>query len=169
MTSAQFHLSEIKKHFGNKLHESSIYGTNRIKVHVSPHDLLEIVQYIRDKLVFPSCEAISGLDWETHFEVIYFFDRWDGDSTLIQVHVKLEDRDNPSIPSIINLYTSADWHEREIYDLFGIKIENHPNLKRLLLPEEWDEMDHKHISELYPMRRAYKLPDKPYSYNSTKK
>ena len=161
MSEAQSHLSALKKEFGSKLLESGIYDTNRIKVRVNSVDFLVLVQYIRDMLLFPTLEAISGVDWETYFDVVYFFDRWDGDPTLIQVHVKIEDRDNPTIPSIIHLYTSADWHEREIFDLFGIKIENHPNLKRLLLPEEWDDMNHKHISELYPMRKAYKLPEKP--------
>ncbi len=162
--SVQSHLSAIQKYFASKIVESLKYDTNRIKVQVNSQDLLELVEFIRDELKFPSLEAISGLDWESYFEVVYFFDRWDGDPTLIQVHVKINDRDNPSIPSVFHLYTSADWHERELFDLYGVKIENHPNLKRLLLPEEWDEMEHKHISELYPMRRAYKLPEKPYSY-----
>ncbi|MHA2154949.1 MAG: NADH-quinone oxidoreductase subunit C [Candidatus Hodarchaeales archaeon] len=48
--------------------------------------------------------------------------------------------------------------------MFGIVVSGHPNLKRLLLPDDWDEFEHKHISELYPMRRAYKLPEKPFSY-----
>ena len=59
-------------------------------------------------------------------------------------------RDNPRVPSMYWIWKSADWQERECYDLFGIIYEGHPNLKRLLMPEDW---------EGYPLRKDYISPD----------
>jgi NADH-quinone oxidoreductase subunit C len=158
------HLSKLKSKFTEKIISPDVSKENRLKFYVDQENLIEVMTFISQELKFPSLEAVSGVDWETYFEVIYHIDRWDGDPTVIQIHVKLEDRDNPQVPSITSIWASANWHERELYDLFGIHVKNHPNLKRLLLPEEWDEYEHKHISELYPMRRAYQLPEKPYSF-----
>ena len=164
MTDIENHKYKLQTKFGDKIILTEIYNTNRLKIQVEASDLVEIMEYIAYKLEFPSLEAVSGVDWESHFEVVYHIDRWDGDPTVIQVHVKLEDRDNPEVPSITSIWASANWHEREVFDLYGIRISGHPNLKRLLLPEEWDDFEHKHISELYPMRKDYKLPEKPFSF-----
>jgi NADH-quinone oxidoreductase subunit C len=164
MNETETHFNELKKNFMSKLLKIEIFDRSKIRLQVKRDDLIEIMEYIAIKLHFTSLEAVSGLDWETYFEVVYHLDRWDGDPTVLQIHVQLEDRENPWVPSVTSIWASANWHERELYDLFGINIENHPNLKRLLLPEEWDEYEHKHISELYPMRREYKLPEKPYSF-----
>lgn len=164
MTVIENHVTQLMDTFGAKLSLVEIYSTNRIRIRIHVNDVLDIMQFIASELKFTSLEAISGVDYETYFEVVYHLDRWDGDATVIQVHVKIEDRENPIIPSITDIWGSANWHERELFDLFGIKVENHPNLKRLLLPEEWDEYEHKHISELHPMRRDYQLPEKPFSF-----
>ncbi|MHA1213822.1 MAG: NADH-quinone oxidoreductase subunit C [Candidatus Hodarchaeales archaeon] len=162
--SIESHLKALKERFGNKLQKAEIIESNRINIIVSPEDLLQVMDFLANELGFSSLESIAGLDWETHFEVVYHVDKWDGDPTVIQINVPVTDRENPEVPSITAIWRSANWHERELWDLFGINVKDHPNLKRLLLPEEWDEFEHKHISELYPMRKAYKLPEKPFSY-----
>ena len=164
MTQIEAHSAKLMEKFAIKIKNTNISVSNRLKIQIDSTDLLEVMSFIANDLEFPSMEAIAGVDWETHFEVIYWIDRWDGDPTVIQVSVKLNDRENPQIPSITSIWASANWHERELYDLFGITVTDHPNLKRLLLPEDWDDYEHKHISELYPMRRAYQLPEKPYSF-----
>ncbi|MFX0051299.1 MAG: NADH-quinone oxidoreductase subunit C [Candidatus Hodarchaeota archaeon] len=164
MTASENHLNQLEEKFSSKLLHAEITETNRIRLQIHVNDLVDIMQFIASELQFTSLEAVSGVDFETYFEVVYHIDRWDGDATVIQAHVKIEDRNNPTIPSVTSIWGSANWHERELFDLFGIKVENHPNLKRLLLPEEWDEYEHRHISELHPMRRDYQLPEKPFSY-----
>ena len=164
MNQIETHSARLKEKFAEKIIEINTSVPNRLKIQIDPKDLLDIMLFIANDLEFPSMEAISGVDWETHFEVVYFIDRWDGDPTVIQVSVDLKDRESPEIPSITSIWASANWHERELFDLFGITVTDHPNLKRLLLPEDWDDYEHKHISELYPMRRAYQLPVKPYAF-----
>ena len=169
MTVIENHVTQLKETFGARLSMVEIVSPTRIRLRIYANDIEDIMQFIASELKFTSLEAISGVDYETYFEVVYHLDRWDGDATVIQVHVKIEDRENPVVPSITSIWGSANWHERELFDLFGIKVENHPNLKRLLLPEEWDEYEHKHISELHPMRREYQLPEKPFSFKPQEK
>ena len=66
------------------------------------------------------------------------------------LEVRVEVEDGTSIPSVVELWKAADWHEREAYDMMGLKFEGHPDLKRILLSEDW---------EGYPLRKDYKEPD----------
>jgi len=69
-------------------------------------------------------------------------------SHYLEVWVEVED--GTSIPSVVELWKAADWHEREAYDMMGIKFEGHPDLRRILLSDDW---------EGYPLRKNYKEPD----------
>ena len=61
--------------------------------------------------------------------------------------VKISDRENPAVDTVSDIWKTAEFHEREVYDLFGIKFNNHPDLRRILLEEDW---------EGYPLRKDYK-------------
>ena len=79
-------------------------------------------------------EDVSGLDVQEGILVVYHFDRYDR-SERLTVRV-LTSHDAPSVPSIVSVFSGADWHERECFDFFGVVFENHPNLKPLLLPDD---------------------------------
>ena len=79
-------------------------------------------------------EDVSGLDVHEGILVVYHFDRYDR-SERLTVRV-LASHDAPSVPSIVSIFSGADWHERECFDFFGVIFENHPNLKPLLLPDD---------------------------------
>jgi len=66
------------------------------------------------------------------------------------LEVRVEIEDGTSIPSVVSLWKTANWHEREAYDMMGIQFEGHPDLKRILLSEDW---------EGHPLRKNYKEPD----------
>jgi len=78
---------------------------------------------------------VSGVDQETHLEVVYHFISLTSKKEVC-VKVKTE-RDAPSVPSVTPLWATADWPEREIYDLLGIDFPGHPDLKRIMLPDDW--------------------------------
>lgn len=79
-------------------------------------------------------EDVSGVDVNEGILVVYHFDRYDR-SARLTVRV-LTSHEAPSVPSIVSVFSGADWHERECFDFFGVVFENHPNLKPLLLPDD---------------------------------
>ena len=91
--------------------------------------------------------SISGVDRRTNFEVMYML----GSTTkklILTLTVPLP-KEPLSLPSVTGIWRAANWHEREIYDMFGIKFENHPDLRRILLTEEAD---------FHPLRKNFKHP-----------
>jgi NADH-quinone oxidoreductase subunit C len=91
---------------------------------------------------------LAGSDLETHLEVIYHILHLE-DMQEYGIKVKV-DRANPSIPSVTPVWNSADWNEREVYDLLGIDFPGHPNLVRIMLPDNWVG---------YPLRKDYEPLD----------
>ena len=87
----------------------------------------------------------TGIDFPEHIEVLYHLRNTQNNSEIV-VKARIEDRENPAIDSVFDLYKTADFHEREIFDLFGVKFNNHPDLRRILLDDDW---------EGYPLRKDY--------------
>src|SRR5665213_45440 len=109
--------------------------------------LAEIGRVLRSdsSLSFDFLSFMTAIDWKTHFEMVYYL----VSSTLHHkavLKVKLEDRAHPEVPTVTGIWPTADWQEREVWDLFGIRILQHYNLRRILLPDNW---------EGYPMRKDY--------------
>jgi len=87
----------------------------------------------------------TGIDFSEHIEVLYHLRNTQNNSEII-IKAIIEERENPAIDSVFDLYKTADFHEREIFDLFGVKFNNHPDLRRILLDDDW---------EGYPLRKDY--------------
>jgi NADH-quinone oxidoreductase subunit C len=102
----------------------------------------EIDQYAEDGKVIPVDEAGTGdLGVSYHLETLATGARF-----VLKVRLK---RDDPKVASVSEIWPTALWHERETYDMFGIEFEGHPDLRRLLLPEDW---------EGWPLRKDYEMP-----------
>ncbi len=99
---------------------------------IEKSELLNIATHLFENGYF--LEDVSGLDVLEGILVVYHFDRYER-SERLTVRV-LTSHDMPSVPSIVSVFSGADWHERECFDFFGIIFENHPNLKPLLLPDD---------------------------------
>jgi Ni,Fe-hydrogenase III component G len=91
---------------------------------------------------------VTGIDSENCFEILYHFSN-DETGCMVTVKAFIRDRENPSIESITPLIPGAEWIEREIHDILGIEIKNHPNMKRLILSDDWPE-------GVYPLRKDFK-------------
>lgn len=131
-------------------------------IQVSPEDWNELAGFLRehDSLKFDSLMCLTGIDEgleEENLGVIYNL------HSMIHRH-KLEVRitvpkSKPVVPSVEQIWRIADWFEREIYDMFGITFEGHRDLRRILLPEDW---------EGYPLRKDYIFPESWHGINVPK-
>jgi NADH-quinone oxidoreductase subunit C len=91
---------------------------------------------------------ITGIDSDDCFEVLYHYAN-DESGCFVTVKAFIRDRENPSIESITPLVPGAEWIEREVHDILGIDFLNHPNLRRLILADDWPE-------GVYPLRKEVK-------------
>lgn len=106
-------------------------------LYIKKEKWFEIAKLLRDdpELSFDYLLDLHGIDFETHMEVYYAIQSMKHQN-LAAFHVKTE-RDGGKIPSVTPIWPGADWQEREVYDLFGITFEGHPNMTRILLPDHW--------------------------------
>jgi NADH-quinone oxidoreductase subunit C len=134
--------SQIEEQFPGSVVESAA-DTLLVKA----ASFLEIAGYLKSTpgLDFDYLTAITAVDFLDFFEVIYQLTSIERNHSLV-LKTRCYSRDNPVLPSVVSLWRAADFQEREIYDLFGISFEGHPNLKRILL---WDGF------EGYPLRKDF--------------
>ena len=120
-------------------------------IQISSSEILETASKLKEE-GYNMLLSVSGVDKAECIEVIYHFANIDK-----EVIVKTElDRKNPQISSLTSLFSSADWHERETFDLLGVKFLNHPNLTRILLPNDWIG---------HPLLKDYKMQDERLAWN----
>lgn len=101
--------------------------------------------------------AVDYIEPREKSRVLYFLHQ---PETLKRIKVSVEIERGGSLPSITELFEGADWYEREIFDLFGISFEGHPNLKRILMPDDW----HGH-----PLRKDYALTEESVAFKGSVK
>ena len=104
-----------------------------LEVAAGPQQVPAVAQAMLDQGCF--LESLTALDFKEAFTLVYHFANYDELCRTV-VHASLPKE--AQAPTISQVYPAADWYEREVYDLFGIKFAGHPNLKRLLLPEDAD-------------------------------
>jgi len=98
-------------------------------------------------LMFDYLFCVTCVDWKTHFTMVYHFRSTIHQHTVV-VKSKL-DHINPEIETVSDIWRTAEFHEREAYDLFGVKFNNHPDLRRLFMTDDWKG---------WPLRKDYEDP-----------
>ncbi len=117
---------------------------------VAPQAICNIALFLRDDeaMRFDSLSCLSGVDRKGTLEVVYHLASMAlKHKMVLKVSVPT---DRPEVPTIESVWKTANWHEREAYDLFGIMFTGHPDLRRILLPYDW---------EGYPLRKDYEVPE----------
>ena len=119
-------------------------------VFVQPGQIVEVLTYLRDSHEFPLLSAMTVVDYwpqeEPRFHVIYQLTS-PAKNLLLQVRVPVP-AVNPVVPTMSAVFASANWREREAWDMFGIRFDGHPDPRRILMPPEW---------EGHPLRKDYPL------------
>ena len=125
---------------------------NNDYIQLKPDNWKEIAEFLKSdkELKFDSCQCITGIDLgiENNLEVRYNFHSM---KYKHKIEIRIEiDRKKPNIPSVEQVWRVADWFEREVYDMYGIRFKGHRDLRRMLLPDDWKG---------WPLRKDYKTPD----------
>ncbi len=139
---------EIKERIKERLDKKIIAwdqkSAKRIYFSLGKEDIFKAVEFLFKELGLRFATA-SGLQTPSGFEIIYHFSD-DSTGIIYSVRVMLEDKKAPRIDSIAPLFPGAEWIEREMWEMLGINFTGHPNLKRLLLTDDWPEGE-------YPLRQ----------------
>jgi NADH-quinone oxidoreductase subunit C len=138
-------VSRLTRQYGSGIREASTYlGQNYMVVDSSL--IPELLRLLRDQEQFDYCVDITALHYpekEKPFEVIWILYSFAKNE---RIRVKTEIVDGQVVPSSFSIWPTANWLEREVYDMFGIRFDGHPDLKRILLPDGWKG---------HPLRKDY--------------
>jgi NADH-quinone oxidoreductase subunit C len=167
MRGSEF-VDRLKQRFGDKITGSNLEALDPW-IEVAPASLREICRYLRDEpelrlnmlqcitvvdFFEPDAKKAAKVTWKPHLELIYHL--WSVPHRVSLVLKVMLPRwkydvpgELPEAPTVSDIWRTADWHERETYDLSGVRFVGHPNLRRILCPEDWVG---------YPLRKDYEMP-----------
>ena len=127
-------LAPISHITGKELSLKTLKG-NFLGLEVDSTNLVAVCRFLRDQLGFDLLSCISGVDMLDHLETVYHV-RSLTRGQLLQIKVRL-DHEKPEVNSVVSVWPTANWLERETYDLYGIKFAGHPDLRRMLLDDDF--------------------------------
>lgn len=113
-------------------------GGEWLNINVDPKDWLSFAQQLRndDSLFFDYLFCLTCIDWKTHLTMVYHLSSTRYRHNIV-VKSKL-DKNNPEIETVCKIWRTAEFHEREVYEMFGVNFLNHPDLRLLILPDGWE-------------------------------
>jgi NADH-quinone oxidoreductase subunit C len=149
-------LQRMREQFGPALLEVKVWR-NETTVVLAPQDLVRVCRFLRDDpdLTFDFLSDVTAVDRSLlpesspRFEVVYHVY-----SLQFRRRLRLKVRVDPGqeVPTVTGIWPTANWHEREVYDLFGVSFHGHPDLRRILMPDDW---------EGHPLRKDYPAEASP--------
>lgn len=143
-------LEEIEKALGDKIVKAWVQRAGRIYIAAKGENILDIAKTVKE-MGFDHLSSISGVEYEDRMECVYHI--WPYSKKELLTIRTLVSKDDPKIASVTSVWRAADWLERETYDLMGIKFEGHPDLRRVLLPDDF---------EGHPLRKDFELTENPW-------
>jgi len=148
-------LAALHQHLPAAVLEGSLERAEAVLC-VNPEQIVEICRALKSFEPHVRLSAVTCVDWlgrEPRFEVVYQVHFLTGNRRL-RLKCRLSS-ENPEIDSIVSVWPAADWYEREVFDLYGVRFRNHPNLCRILMPADWQG---------HPLRKDFPVHGYKYSY-----
>ena len=151
---------KIVEKFGDKV-EVAFVKEDRVRINVGRENVHDVAEFIRDGLSYDHVESVSGVDYpqDNEIEVVYHIGSYSDSSLARQILVlatRAQRETNPipgndatRLPTLRDVFYSVEFHEREIFEMFGVFFEGHPDNRRLLLPEDW--------ADLPPLRKDFAI------------
>lgn len=144
--------SELSSKFKDKV--QLIYTKpNRIKIYVKPEHIVEVAFFLKSQLGLDHAESVCGTDYpnENVIEVIYHLNSYSNEELthIIFALSTKTDRDSSYLPSLLPVFKSVEYHERETYEMLGVYFQGHPRNERFLLPEDW--------ADIPPLKKDFRI------------
>ena len=151
---------KIVEKFGDKV-EVAFVKEDRIEINVGRENVHDVAEFIRDELNYDHVESVSGVDYplENEIAVVYHIGSYSDPSLARQIlalSTRAQREENPipgsdatKLPTLRDIFYSVEFHEREVFEMFGVYFEGHPDNRRLLLPEDW--------ADLPPLRKDFTI------------
>ncbi|NBX81553.1 NADH-quinone oxidoreductase subunit C [bacterium] len=134
---------------------SSILGVEDVKpdpsLKIAPRDIVTVVQFMKDHLQFETLGDLCGVDYpaQSSFCVVYHLQSYTH-KMVVRLKCYLPREDGAEMPSLTSIFKAANWLEREVFDMIGVRFTGHPEMRRILCPEDWQG---------HPLRKDYVTPD----------
>ena len=151
---------KIVEKFGDKIVVSFV-KVNRVGINVDKENVHDVAKFIRDELNYDHVESVSGVDYpqDKEIEVVYHIGSYSDPSLASQLIVlatravreenPIPGKDATKLPTLRDIFYSVEFHEREVFEMFGVYFTGHPDNRRLLLPEDW--------ADLPPLRKDFAI------------
>ena len=144
--------NELSSRFQDKV--QLLYAKpKRIKVYVDPKNIVEVASFLKNELGLDHAESVCGTDYpnENAIEVIYHLSSYSREelAPIIFALSTKTDRNSSYLPSLLPLFKSVEYHERETYEMLGVYFQGHPRNERFLLPEDW--------ADIPPLRKDFRI------------
>ena len=157
-TGLELIAQRVRESVGEEAVTDTVFAHGRATLDVAPASVHAVIAYLRDgdEESWERLMSVHGVDYlpaEPRFGVHYeLLSMERGDRLNVRTRVGLED---PRLPTVVDLHATADFQEREVYDMFGVVFEGHPDMRRILMPEDY---------EGYPQRRDFPMGGEPVIY-----
>jgi len=147
-------IDKIKSALGTTIKKSNEFA-KETTFHIAANDVLQVMTKLKKDFGFNYLTDIHSIDHytdENRFEMVYNLYNLDT-KTRLRIKCKI-DEENPEVESVVSVWQAANWFEREVYDMMGIRFKNHPDLRRMYMPEDF---------EYFPLRKEFPLIGIPNS------
>jgi NADH:ubiquinone oxidoreductase subunit C len=122
-------------------------GTEWVTLSIAAANWKAFAQQLRSDRKMDFLFCVTGVDWKTHLTMVYHLRSTHTDETLV-IKIQL-DRIKPEVETVSDIWRTAEFHEREAFEMFGVQFANHPDLRKLILPDDF---------EGFPMRKDFEDP-----------
>lgn len=149
--------TKIKEKFGDVIVDVTDFRGD-LSIEIKPEKIVELSKFLKEEpeLDFAQCVDVTAIDWakrKNRFTTVYHLYSINKNFNL-RLKATIEDARDPQIDSVTSIWSSANWYERETWDMYGIKFNNHPDLRRIYMPETF---------EYYPLRKDFPVMGIPGS------
>ncbi len=146
-------VNQLVTRFTDKVVQVVYVRPGRTKILVPPNEIVQVAKFLKDNLEFDHAESVSGTDYpkDNQIEVIYHLSSYSDEklsSHVLALSTRV-DRNDSRLPTLIDLFKSTEYHERETFEMLGVYFEGHPRNERFLLPEDW--------ADIPPLRKEFRI------------